>query len=163
VFETVNLRDAVDAYLQSILFVLKESVEEGLLDKAFADELVCQFNSIKYPTGQKSSEFIKFMNYNDIMSFSTDVVTGGINGVSLGLKACLDIANAYIHSKYLGDSAKLARCCFVSNELDLVEACFAIPKKNWFDLEVTEPFKILEEFVEAKKHYDNDNILREFG
>ncbi|TPH13256.1 hypothetical protein [Litorilituus lipolyticus] len=162
VLETVNFRGAIQAYFECISYVINESVKEGKIDTKMAERLYRDLDEYNNPEAQMmrsaSTRFRQFQHIFNCIRTEDKLEENPFFGSEIF--SCLNIAHSYIESKYLGNYHDLACCCFVHNDLDVIEKHYGIPKKCWFDLKISDPFKVLEEFAHAKTYFDNNSSLQ---
>jgi hypothetical protein len=162
VLETVNFRDAVQAYFECISYAINESVMEGKIDTEWAKDIYKKLDEYNNPEAKlmrsASTRLRQFQHIFNCIKTEDEFEENPFFGSEIF--SCLNIAHAYIESKYLGNYHDLACCCFVHDDLEVLEKHYGIPKKCWFDLKVSDPFKVLEEFAHAKEYFDNNYSLQ---
>ncbi|KXI26780.1 hypothetical protein [Paraglaciecola hydrolytica] len=154
VFETVNIRDAVRAFFNSVSFVIAESVLSNILDQTSAVSLYKELMEFEhYPVGY--SELTKLDGYK--ATFSN--VIAEVDYLPAGYRVCIELAYAFIKAKYIGETRKLAKVCFEQRALEILEIEFGIPKDAWLKMKGKDTFKVLDEFIEAKICFDQDPTI----
>lgn len=151
VFEAVNFREAVAAFLNSVNFVISECVISAAVDKTTAIYLYEHLANVQSGFGE-ISRLESYYGVARELSFIDDLQT-------VSLVGCLEIAYGFIQSKFLGSTIALAKRCFETQHLRLFERSYGVPTSYWLNIEVKDPLHILDEFVEAKRCFEQDPDL----
>lgn len=152
VFESVNFRDAVSAYLDSLSFAISEAVKNKLLDQNRAKDIYASIDFYRNETNLAGLDLLnEFHNFN-LGSIASE------KAISKATLACLNICHSFIRSKFLGESRGLAVLCFLEDSLEQIESEYHISRDDWFNLKVSDENKVLEEFVEAQKYFEKSDL-----
>ena len=155
IFKSVNINDA--------LHIFGEELQKSLDSNHQTSELVnYKLSKIHEVSIYKISGYQKLQEYRLLISdllgdHTEDELTPvkyyyGFKLLSEIEAATFGLALGFIASKFTGENHYLAIETIAKPTFKIIEKHYSVPEKKWFSLKVTDPYKVLEEFVLASQN-----------